>query len=138
MMVLDTNVVSEMMAASPNPAVVAFLDGLDELPALTAVTVAELRLGIEVLPSGKRRDRLVDAAERLVGALGAEGVLPFDASAARAYAAVVAFRRSKGRPISQFDAMIAAICRVHRSDLVTRNVTDFELTGLRVVNPWAN
>lgn len=136
MNVLDTNVVAEMMAASPNPSVMSFLDALEAPPSVTAVTVAELQFGIRLLADGKRKSRLADAAGRLITALGERAVLPFDAACAVEYAVVAAGRRARGRPISQFDALIAAICRVHGADLVTRNVNDFEDAGIHVVNPW--
>jgi len=135
---LDTNVVAEMMAASPNPAVVSFLDGLDAPPVLTAITVAEVRFGIRLLPSGERRTRLSGAAERFFAALGEQAVLPFDATCAGEYAAIAADRRRRGRPIGQFDALIASICRVHGADLVTRNVRDFDHVGIQVINPWGD
>lgn len=136
--VLDTNVVAEMMSPSPNPSVVAFLDGLAEPPCLTVVTVAEVLLRIAVLPKGKRRNRLEEAADLLIEALGRQRILPVDELVAREFASVVSFRRANGRPISQFDALIAGICRVHGAELVTRNVRDFELTGLGVINPWTD
>lgn len=136
MRVLDTNVVAEMMAATPDPAVLAYLDALDEPPALTVVTVAELQFGIRLLADGERKRRLAGAAARLTTAFGERGVLAFDSPCAHQYATVTADRRQRGRPISQFDAVIAAICRVHGAELVTRNVADFEHTGIAVTNPW--
>ncbi len=136
MIVLDTNVVSEMMAAAPHSAVVATLDALAAPPSLTAITVAEIRLGVAVLPKGARRRRLAEAAERMFAALGTSRILPFDDAASAAYAEIASSRRSAGRPISQFDAMIAAICAVEGATLLTRNVGDFQGTGVTVLDPW--
>lgn len=136
MIVLDTNVVSEMMARAPHPAVVHALDALTAPPALTAITVAEIRFGVAVLPKGARQRRLGEAAERMFAALGASRILPFDEPASAAYAKITAARRAAGQPISQFDAMIAAVCTVHGATLLTRNVKDFAGTGVRVQDPW--
>lgn len=137
MIVLDTNVVSEMMAAVPHPAVVRVLDALTAPPTLTAITVAEIRFGVAVLPKGPRQRRLGEAAEQVFAALGAARILPFDEPAGAAYAKIAAARRAAGQPISQFDAMIAAICTVHGATLFTRNIKDFAGTGVRVQDPWA-
>jgi predicted nucleic acid-binding protein len=134
--VLDTNVVSELMARTPHPTVIRVLDALPAPPALTVITVAEIRFGVAVLPKGVRQRRLSEAAERMFAALGASRLLPFDEPAAALYSQIAAGRRSAGRPISQFDAMIAAICTVHSATLLTRNVKDFAGTGLRVQDPW--
>jgi toxin FitB len=115
---------------------VRFLDALPEAPFLTAITAAELRLGVTVLSRGKRRRDLSDDVERFLTSINADHVLPFDAAATSHYAEVVTARRRRGRPITNLDAMIAAICRRHRAQLVTRNESDFEHTGIEVSNPW--
>ena len=136
MIVLDTNVVSETMAKQPNPGVIRFLDRLEDSVAVTVITVAESRYGIAVLPAGARKRNLAESSERVFAALGSSGVLSFDERAASAYAEIAAARRRAGRPISQADAIIAAICRHREVSLVTRNVDDFAGTGIVVVNPW--
>ena len=136
MIVLDTNVVSETMAKQPDHGVIRFLDGLEERVAVTVVTVTEIRYGIAVLPAGARKRNLAESSERVFAALGSSGVLPFDEPAASAYAEIAAARRQAGKPISQADAIIAAICRHHEVLLVTRNVDDFAGTGIVVANPW--
>ena len=136
MMVLDTNVVSEMMAVTPNHTVLTALDALTDAPALTVITVAEIRFGIASLPNGARKRRLTTAAERMFSAFGPSRVLPFDLPASEAYATIAATRRAAGRPISQFDAVIAAICLAHDATLLTRNVTHFTGTGVTVIDPW--
>ena len=136
MIVLDTNVVSEMMAEQPDPGVIRFLDRIEDSVAVTVITVAEIRYGIAVFPAGVRKRNLAESSERVFAALGSSGVLPFDERASSAYAQIAAARRRAGKPISQADAIIAAICRHHELTLVTRNVDDFAGTGIVVVNPW--
>ena len=138
MVVLDTNVVSELMLDAPSPAVLTWMD---DLPArelfLTAVTEAEVRTGIAILPEGFRRRGIADAADRTLGGLFAGRILPFDSGAARVYADIAATRRAAGRPISQADCQIAAIARSRGMAVATRNVRDFSETGVEVVDPWA-
>jgi predicted nucleic acid-binding protein len=136
MIVLGTNVVSELMRAAPAPAVLAWLGEVpgDDLYT-TAVTVAEIRYGIARLPEGRRREALHQAANEVFAAFP-EQVLPFDLVAANAYADVVAHRDALGNPIDGFDAQIAAICRAHAATLATRNTKDFTHTGIAIVNPW--
>ena len=139
MIVLDTNVVSELMRGNPRPAVLAWLD--DQLARnlfVTAVTEAEIRAGIAFLPEGKRRRGLAEAAERAFGELFSGHVLPFDGEAARAYAGIAARRRKAGRPIAQADCQVAAISHSRGAVVATRNVRDFEETGVDVIDPWAD
>jgi len=138
MTILDTNVVSELIAMSPSEVVVHWISSqrlLDDL-LLTAVTVAEILYGVELLPKGKRRDRLHQQARAMFAEDFAGRVLPFDEQAARAFAPITANRRAQGRPIAEFDAQIAAIARVHDATLATRNTDDFEGCGVRLINPW--
>jgi predicted nucleic acid-binding protein len=138
MIVLDTNVLSEALRPAPAPGVLAWLAALEPAEAFTtAVTQAEMLHGVEMLPAGKRRSVLERALEALFGGEFSGRVLPFDERAAQAYAKVVRVRQTQGRPISQFDAMIAAICLSRRATLATRNVADFEDCGVRLVNPWS-
>jgi predicted nucleic acid-binding protein len=135
---LDTNVLSELLRAQPHPAVLAWFA---EQPAdslfVSAVTQAEMLLGARLLPRSKRRQQLETALDTMFREDFAGRVLPFDSAAAAAYAAVVAARRGAGRPISQFDAQIAAIALSRRAGLATRNVSDFEQCGLTLTNPWS-
>jgi hypothetical protein len=98
--------------------------------------VAEILYGIELLPKGKRRDRLSGEAEAMFTQDFSGRILPFDEPAARAFAEIAAARRAQGRPIAEFDAQIAAIARSRRATLATRNIADFEACGLRLENPW--
>ena len=138
MVVLDTNVVSEIMREDPHAGVLVWLD---ERPTrelfVTAVTEAEVRTGIAYLPAGKRRSGIAEAAERAFGSLFGGRVLPFDSKAARAYAEIAAARRAAGRPVSQADGQIAAIARSRRMALATRNVRDFAGMGIDLIDPWA-
>ena len=137
MIVLDTNVISELMEPDPDPAVVGWVDArpADEF-CVTATTVAEILYGVGLLPEGRRRARL---ARRFGDVLDIElrgRVLPFDADAAADYADVVLMRRRAGRPISMADAQIAATARIGAATLATRNVRDFEGLSLSVIDPW--
>ncbi len=137
MIVLDTNVLAEALRPRPSGTVLRWLAA--QTPAdifTTAVTVAEILYGIELLDSGKRRTRLATAVEQIFSEQFEGRILPFDEDAARQFADIVASREAAGRPISQFDAMIAAITRSQRALLATRNTPDFEKCGIRLVNPW--
>ncbi|HEY0696158.1 MAG TPA: type II toxin-antitoxin system VapC family toxin [Kribbella sp.] len=136
MIVIDTNVASELMKPSPDPSVRDWIVAHrgDRLHT-TAITVAEIRYGIERLPAGRRRDLLKLTADDLFSAFK-EQILPFDAAAAAVYPLVVTQRERVGMPIDGFNAQIAAICRTRDARLATRNLKDFVDTGLDVVNPW--
>lgn len=136
MIILDTNVVSELMRPAPDPIVLAWLreqPGSDLYT--TAITVAEIRYGIARLPDGQRRTTLTQAAGEVFAAFP-DQVLAFDLAAVDAYADVIAHRDDLGSPIDGFDAQIAAICRTHAAALATRNIKDFVDTGVRILNPW--
>ncbi len=137
MILLDTNVVSELVKASPHETVIAFIGAHEaEVTYISAVTAGELRFGIALLPIGRRREALDRAVEQMLAIDFRHRVLPFDVSAARAYAEIAASRRRMGRPMGMADAQIAAIARVHGAALATRNVRDFDACGISVVNPW--
>jgi len=137
MIVLDTNVLSELMRTEAEPAVIDWLDRqAPESLAITAVTVAELLYCIARLPDGRRKSRLRDAAVQMLDEEFADRVLPFDEDAAVHYAALVSQRERAGRPISMADAQIAAICRHHAATLATRNRKDFEGIGIMLADPW--
>jgi toxin FitB len=137
MLILDTNVISEIMQALPSPRVQEWWSQQQAGELFTStVTVAEILCGIELLPRGKRRDRLLAEAEAMFSQDFAGRILPFDEEAARAFPGIAAGRRVKGSPIAALDAQIAAIARSRRAILATRNTTDFEGCGVRLVNPW--
>ena len=138
MVVVDTNVVSELMQSAPSSEVLAWLDDRPTRELfMTAVTEAEIRTGIAFLPEGARRRGLAEAAERAFGGLFAGRVLPFDSAAARVYAEIAAARRASGRPLSQTDGQIAAIARSRGMTVATRNPRDLAETGIELVDPWS-
>jgi toxin FitB len=134
--ILDTNVASELMRGAPAPAVANWVRarGGKEL-CTTSITLAEIRYGIERLPAGRRRDLLKLTADTVFAAFEGQ-VLPFDAGAAAHYAMIVTRRERAGLPIAGFDAQIASICRANAATLATRNVTDFQDTGIDLIDPW--
>ncbi|MGA9623264.1 MAG: type II toxin-antitoxin system VapC family toxin [Bryobacteraceae bacterium] len=137
MIVLDTNVLSEALRPLPSDIVLRWLAAQQPSSVFTtSVTEAEVLYGVETLPAGKRRLRLLAAVEKMFAEEFAGRILPFDEDAARAFAKIVATRDTAGRPISQFDAMIAAIARSHRAAVATRNTADFQGCGIDVINPW--
>jgi predicted nucleic acid-binding protein len=135
--VLDTNVLSEALKPAPSPIVLDWFAAQSPSSVFTtAITQAEILYGIETLPPGKRRVRLLAAVEKMFAAEFEGRILPFDEDAAGAFAKIVAARDAAGRPISQFDAMIAAIARSQRAAVATRNTADFQHCGIDVINPW--
>ena len=137
MIILDTNVVSEPMRPNGNPLVPTWLDRqVAETLYLTATSLSELLVGIEILPDGKRKEGLGDALVELVVTLFGARILPFDQQAAMAYAPLVARARSNGRIIPVGDGQIAAIAAVNRFTVATRDTAPFEAAGISVVNPW--
>ena len=138
MIVLDTNVVSELMRSTPSAGVVASVDAWStDAVCLTAITVAELLYGIARLPDGRRKAELAALVESMLSDDFDDRVLAFDAAAAAHYADIVASRERSGRPVSAAAAQIAAICRSYGAILATRNVADFVDVGLQIVNPWS-
>jgi predicted nucleic acid-binding protein len=137
MILIDTNVISELMREAPAPAVLAWFDRrtVEELY-LSAVGEAELRTCAAILPAGRRRDRLVAAVDAMIVQDFSGRMLAFDSMAARSYAEIAAARRSAGRPIMEADCQIAAIARAHGAAVATRNDTDFDGCGIEVINPW--
>jgi hypothetical protein len=136
--ILDTNVLSDVLSPAPSDVVMNWLGAQDQLAVfITAITQAELLYGIEILPAGKRRNLLSAAVKQIFSDEFPGRILPFDEVAADVYAGIVARRAKLGRPISQFDAMIAAVAASRGSAVATRHVRDFEHCGIEVLNPWA-
>ena len=137
MILLDTNVISELMRAEPAQIVLDWFGKHDAGDLfISAVTEAELRTGVAILPEGQRRDRLQLAVDSMIDQDFQSRVLPFDSLAAKAYAEIAAQRRASGRPIAEADCQIAAIARATDAPIATRNVKDFNGCGVCVINPW--
>jgi toxin FitB len=138
MIVLDTNVISELMRAAPHPGVLAWVAAQPRAGLYTtSITQAEILDGIAALPQGKRRDALAAAAEAMFVEDIAERVLPFSSTAARHYARIVVARRQAGNPIEAFDALIAATAIASGAGVATRDLAGFEGCGIEtLIDPW--
>jgi predicted nucleic acid-binding protein len=137
MIIIDTNVLSELMYPEPKPSVIKWVDENDRKDlGITSITVSEILYGIGVLPSGRRKQRLFEIAKVIFEKDFADRIFPFDKMAAVEYADIVIQRDKRGNPISMPDAQIAAICRVSGFTLATRNIKDFENIGIILINPW--
>ncbi|MBO0825273.1 MAG: type II toxin-antitoxin system VapC family toxin [Actinobacteria bacterium] len=137
MIVLDTNVISELTRQAPAADVISWLDSLTAAEvATTAITAAELLYGVARMPAGYRKTELATAVNGLLSDDFEGRVLPFDEPAAQRYADIVTRRERVGRPINTADARIAAICRTIEATLATRNTNDFEEAGIELINPW--
>ena len=137
MVILDTNVVSELMGHRHSASVRGWFEGFS--PAdfwVTSVTKAEMLYGVECLPEGRKRDALRLLVGEFFHSTLRNDLLGFGDKEAQEYASLAASRRRIGRPISQFDAQIAAIARSNGMAIATRNVRDFEECGLEIINPW--
>ncbi len=137
MIFLDTNVLSELMKPQGSTTVKSWikLQSRDDL-FITTITQAEILYGIAILPAGTRKQRLYETAQAMFREDFAGKTSPFCQESAKHFADIASSRRGQGKPISQFDAQIAAICRTHQAAIATRNVDDFADCGISVVNPW--
>jgi toxin FitB len=137
MILLDTNVISELMRREPSARVVAWIE---ERPrsglGITVITQAEILYGIELLPRGRRKHGLLSAAQAMFSEDFRGRIFPFDSDAAQAFAKISALRQDQGKPISQPDAQIAAIVQALGAELATRNVADFDGCEINLLNPW--
>ncbi len=137
MFLIDTNVISELTRATPAPSVLSWFSNQDPSTLyLSAVTEAELRSGIAILPAGQRRDGLKAALDATIAEDFEGRILPFDTDAAKTYAEIASMRRAAGLPIADADCQIAAIARAAGAVVATRNLRDFEGCGVDLVNPW--
>ena len=137
MILLDTNVVSEPLRHTPDIRVIAWIDAQAlETLFLSAITVAELRTGVALLPTGKRRSVLQENLEQRVLPLFAGRILPFDLGSTGAYADRIALARAAGYAIATADACIAAIAVANGLSVATRDTRPFEAAGVAVINPW--
>jgi len=137
MIILDTNVISELVNPRCSPAVRSWLDAqIDEAIFTTTISLSEVLLGVELLPQGKRRERLLQLLEEFFERMGKDHVLLFDEPSARAYALIMSRSRSHGRAISIADGQIAAVAAVHGYAVATRDTSPFEAAGVSMINPW--
>lgn len=137
MIILDTNVVSEPTQLKPSARVMQWL--ADQNPRdlfTTVITEAEMLYGAYRLEPGRKRDALEAGAHRLFTRTFADHVLPFDRAAAHQFAHIAAARKRRGKIIGKYDTQIAAIARAHNAIVATRDVDDFELAGVQIINPW--
>jgi tRNA(fMet)-specific endonuclease VapC len=134
---LDTCAISEMVAAHPNPAVVQWVDGMEEESLyLSVITIGEIKRGIEKLGESKRKRTLAAWLEEDLLARFGERILPIDAPVLFAWGQLAADLEKQGRPMPAMDALIAATCLARNLSLVTRNESDFAHSGVEVINPW--
>ncbi|WP_299441481.1 type II toxin-antitoxin system VapC family toxin [uncultured Rhodospira sp.] len=139
MILLDTNVVSEVMKPEPEPTVLAWLDSVPATSlSISSVTQAEILYGIALLPQGKRRLALADAAWTVFRVYFPGRIFPFDSEAAVAFADLAVGRRRSGHSVSQPDAQIAAIALSRNASLATRNTRDFVNCGVELIDPWTH
>lgn len=137
MILLDTNVISEPQRQAPNARVLDWIDAQAlETLYLSAITVAELRAGIALMPAGKRRDGLHENLEKRLLPMFANRVLSFDMACTSAYAELLAKSRAAGLAIETADAFIAAVALANGFMVATRDTSPFEAAGVHVINPW--
>ncbi len=138
MIVLDTNVISELMRPEPHPGVIAWVAAQPRsLLYTTHLNQAEILYGIAALPAGRRRAALAELAETMFAEDFANRVLPFNAAAAARYAGIVVDRRRSGNPIGVIDALIAATALAAGAEIATRDISGFTGAGLSVIDPWS-
>jgi len=137
MIILDTNVVSELMRPSADARVLHwFSNQAAEDLHITVVTMAGILYGVEIIATPRRRDAVRAGAEKMFETVFADRILTYEDRAARAFSQIASSRRRQGKPISESDAQIAAITRAHGATLATRNPYVFEGCGVRLTNPW--
>lgn len=137
MIVLDTNVLSEALRPRPDARVLAWMTAQPATALFTTtITCGEILYGVRLLPKSRRRDKLQNAVTAIFDEDFSGRILAFDNHAADAYADIAAARKKAGRPIGQFDAMIAAVTRSRGAALATRNTRDFVDCGIDLIDPW--
>ena len=137
MILIDTNVISELWRVTPDPTMLAWIDAQTiETFYLSTITVAELRFGLATMPAGKRCMIYQNRLEREVLPAFTGRILPFDLKASQAYADLMAQTKVAGKAIGKADGYIAATAVVHRLTVATRDTSPFEAAGLNVINPW--
>ncbi len=138
MIILDTNIISELMRPKPDPAVLSWINDQNSLVLyITTISVAEISYGISVLDIGSRRDYLEESFQKAMQESFENRVLVFDSPSAQVYGSLMAERKKRGKPLSVLDGQIAAIARVHHASLATRNTADFQDSHLCLINPFS-
>ncbi|MEM8987183.1 MAG: type II toxin-antitoxin system VapC family toxin [Pseudomonadota bacterium] len=137
MILVDTNVVSELAQPKPHPLVVDWYRANRSYIGLPTIVVTELYYGVFRMNAGKRQTQLQSFYDQMLD-FHRDTLIPFDMSAAFACAEITVVCDKSGRPIDAMDAQIAAIAKVHKSQLATRNMSDFEVTGIKLINPWTD
>ncbi|MBZ5574616.1 MAG: type II toxin-antitoxin system VapC family toxin [Acidobacteriia bacterium] len=138
MIILDTNVLSALMRQAPDAQVVAWLDQQPRSSVwTTSITVLEVRFGLQIMPSGKRRSAVMRAFDGVLDKIG-QRVVPFDVAAAQQAGDLMASRQKKGRPRDLRDTMIAGIVLAQHATLATRNTQHFDDISVPLINPWVN
>ena len=138
MIIVDTNVISEVLKPEPSRKVQSWMSSFGPAALFTTtITLAEVLYGVELIPAGRRRTALELAVKKMFAGMVGTHILTFDETAARAFAEISAARRRKGRPIGELDAQIAAIALSHGATVATRNVQDFMDCGVELIDPWA-
>jgi predicted nucleic acid-binding protein len=138
LILLDTNILSEVMRPAPDPRVICWLNGADAgLLHVSTISIAEILYGLDLLPAGRRRVGMEEQVEAFLLKGFNHRIMSFDEGAARHYGPLMADRRRAGRPMAAPDGQIAAISRSRAMALATRNIRDFEACGLALINPWA-
>ncbi|MFN3230921.1 MAG: type II toxin-antitoxin system VapC family toxin [Alphaproteobacteria bacterium] len=139
MILLDTNVVSELMRRVPSKVVESWFDGQEPTQLfVSSISIAEILFGLRTMPEGRKRDAMNARFEGFLRSAFQHSILDFDGSAARAYADIRGARQEMGRPMRNFDAQIAAVARANRLAVATRSIRDFEDVGLELINPFDN
>lgn len=137
MIILDTNIVSEMMKTAPSRTVLDWLNAQDAASLyVTTITLAEIGYGLRLLPDGQRRRLLAERFDQFIARAFDQRILSFDEAAARAYGDIMGHRKELGRPISVTDGQIAAIARANGFSIATRNIKDFEDSQIALINPF--
>ena len=137
MMLLDTNIISELMKPTPNHQVIHWINQQNTKQLfVSSITLAEISLGIAILPNGARKESLVTNFQRFINVGFDNRILSFDASCSEFFAQIMLKRKQMGRPTSFQDGLIAAIAVRHRLSIVTRNVKDFDGVNLSIINPF--
>ena len=137
MIILDTNIVSELMREQPSPAVADWIQSFDPNQfTITSITVAEILRGLARMAEGKRRRKLEQSFDGFIHDAFSSKILAFDEQAALLYGEISAGREKKGLPVDPVDLMITAIAKNHNAAIATRNIKDFEACGIKIINPW--